>query len=48
MKPARGLTPEQHALGRLIAADPDACAALNRVASIVREIRARIAREANA
>lgn len=47
MKPVRELTPDQHALGRLIAADPAACAALNNVARITREWRMKKAREAN-
>jgi hypothetical protein len=33
------LTPEQHAHGRAIAADPSAVAALNNLARVIRDIR---------
>lgn len=46
MKAMRELTPEQHAIGRAIAADPAACAALNNLSRLLRSIRSR--RSANA
>ncbi len=39
MKKMHELTPEQNAWGRCIAADPEAVAALNNAARVIREIR---------
>ena len=36
---SKKLTPQNQALGRLIAADPEACAALNEVYRILRAFR---------
>ena len=38
----RALTADKHALGRLIAADPAACAALNNVARVIREAKRKL------
>lgn len=41
MKLMHELTPEQHAHGRAIAADPAACAALNNLSRLLRSIRSK-------